>query len=96
MRPKQSVEPYLIAYLLLSHAVQAQIQSLTSGTSASHNRVKTRDLAQVSLPVPRAGSESAKRLKRKVTQYQKVLASMMESNHSLVNLRETEMDWLHT
>ncbi|MCX6638593.1 MAG: N-6 DNA methylase [Acidobacteria bacterium] len=96
MRPKQSVEPYLIAYLLLSHAVQAQIQSLTSGTSAPHNRVKTRDLAQVWLPVPRAGSESAKRLKRKVAQYQKVLASMMESNHSLVNLRETEMDWLHT
>ena len=96
MRPKQGVDPYMIAYLLLSHPVQAQIQSLTSGTSASHNRVKTRDLAQVSLPVPRGGSESAKRLKRKVTLYQKVLASMMDSNQSLVELRETEMEWLRT
>jgi len=91
MRTKQGVDPYMIAYLLLSQAAQAQIQSLTSGTSASHNRVKTGDLAQVSLPVPRAGSESEKKLRHNVAQYQKVLANLMESNQSLVELRETDM-----
>lgn len=94
MCPKHGVDPYMIAYLLLSQSAQAQIQSLTSGTSASHNRVKTKDLAQVTLPVPRGGTESAKRLKRKAALYQKVLASMMESNQSLVELRKTETEWL--
>jgi predicted RNA methylase len=96
MRPKHGVDPYMIAYLLLSHAVQVQIQSLTSGTSASHNRVKTADLARVSLPIPRTASESGERLKRKVTLYRKGRASMLTSHQSLVRLRETEMDWLVT
>lgn len=94
MRPRPGVDAYMIAYLLLSQPVQAQIQSLTSGTSASHNRVKTKDLAQVTLPIPRAGSDSARRLKLAVAQYQKVLGSLMESNRAIVELREGEMEWL--
>lgn len=94
MRPKKGVDPYMIAFLLLSQMAQTQIQSLTSGTSASHNRVKTKELAQLSLPVPRSGSESAKKLKRMVTHYQQVLTSMMECQQSLVELREHEMEWL--
>jgi type I restriction-modification system DNA methylase subunit len=94
MRPKKGVDPYLIAFLLLSRMAQTQIQSLTSGTSASHNRVKTKELAQLSLPVPRGGSESAKQLKRKVTHYRQVLASMMECQQSLVELRENEIERL--
>jgi SAM-dependent methyltransferase len=94
MRPKPGVDPYMIAYLLLSQPAQAQIQSLTSGTSASHNRVKTKELAQVTLAIPRGGSESAKRLKQKVARYQKVLAGLLEGNRSLVELRRNEMEWL--
>lgn len=96
MRPKPGVDAYLIAYLLLSQLVQSQVQSLTSGTSASHNRVKTRDLAQVSLPIPRAGTEAEKRLKEKVAQYQRVVASLMESSQTLLELRKTDMVWLPT
>jgi hypothetical protein len=94
MRPKKGVSPYAIAFLLLSHAVQAQIQTLTSGTSASHNRVKTRNLAEVLLPVPRGGSKTALNLKKKSAEYQKVLTHLMAEGQSLIALRETEMDWL--
>ena len=96
MRPKEGIDPYMLAYLLLSHPVQVQIQSLTSGTFASHNRIKTKDLAQVELPIPRTGSESAKCLRRQVSRYRKVLASMMENSQLLLELRETELDWLRT
>jgi hypothetical protein len=94
MRPKKDVDPYLIAFLLLSQSAQTQIQSLTSGTSASHNRIKTKDLGRVSLPVPRSGTETAKKLKRKLASYQQVLTRMMESQKLMVELRESEMEWL--
>jgi type I restriction-modification system DNA methylase subunit len=94
MRPKVGIDPFMLAFLLLSRAAQTQIQSLTSGTSASHNRVKTKDLADVSLPVPRSGSESAKRLQQQVIRYRKALVSMMQSHQSLVEVRETETEWL--
>ena len=96
MRPKKGVDPYMIAFLLLSKVAQTQIQSLTSGTSASHNRVKTRDLAQVSLPIPRSGTEAAKRLRSKLTPYRKALTNMMECQRSLFELRGTEMEWLRS
>lgn len=92
MRPKKDVDPYMIAFLLLSQSVQTQIQSLTSGTSASHNRIKTRDLGQVTLPVPRTGTDTAKKLKRKLASYQQVLTRMLESQKLLVDLRESEME----
>jgi hypothetical protein len=94
MRPKKGVDPYMVAFLLLSRMAQTQIQSLTSGTSASHNRIKTKELAQLSLPVPRSGSESARKLKRLVTRYRQVLAGMMECQRSLVELREDEAAWM--
>ena len=94
MRPKKGVDPYMIAFLLLSRMAQTQIQSLTSGTSASHNRVKTKELAQLSLPIPRSGSESAKKLRRKVAQYRQVLTGMMACQQSIVELREGETEWM--
>ncbi len=94
MRPKTGVDPYLIAFLLLSQAAQTQIQSLTSGTSASHNRIKTKELAQVSLPVPRTGSEAAKKLKRQLADYKQIIAGLLQHQQKLVGLRQTEMGWL--
>jgi type I restriction-modification system DNA methylase subunit len=94
MRAKREIDPYQIAFLLLSKSVQAQIQSLTSGTSASHNRIRTKDLARVTLPVPSSGTVAARRLKRKLGEYRQVLARMMEAQKQMVELRASEMDWL--
>lgn len=52
----QAREPYtaheVMLLLLTSHA-QSQIHSLTSGTSSSHNRIKTEQLLNILLPVPK-------------------------------------------
>ena len=50
---KDGHDPYWVAFLLQNDLVQDQIQSLTSGTSSSHNRIKTNELEQVKIPVPK-------------------------------------------
>lgn len=63
MRPVNNrVSPWVLLLLLRSGPVQAQIRTLTSGTSSSHNRVKDRDLAAVVIPMPKPGTAAAKEL----------------------------------
>lgn len=51
MRPVTPYSAHEIMLLLLSANAQSQILSLTSGTSSSHNRIKTEQLMEVQLPV---------------------------------------------
>jgi len=63
MRPvKNQISPWELLLLLRSTPVQAQIRTLTSGTSSSHNRIKDRDLATVVIPVPKPGTVAAMEL----------------------------------
>jgi type I restriction-modification system DNA methylase subunit len=60
LRPGPSrISAWALLLLLRSDAVQAQIRTLTSGTSSSHNRIKDRDLATIVIPVPLPGSTAA-------------------------------------
>lgn len=52
MRAKDPFTPYEIMALLLTASAQSQIQSLTSGTSSSHNRIKTEHFLNILLPIP--------------------------------------------
>jgi type I restriction-modification system DNA methylase subunit len=56
------LKPWELALLLRSAIVQAQIKTLTSGTSSSHNRVKKRDLSAILIPIPKRGSLAAEQL----------------------------------
>jgi hypothetical protein len=94
MKPRPGVDPYMLAFLLLSASVQSQIQSLTSGTSASHNRVKTRYLADVLLPIPLPGTRAEKNLKATTDHYKRVLHGLLSNTSRLLALREHELDWL--
>jgi hypothetical protein len=94
MKPRPGVDPYMLAFLLLSASVQSQIQSLTSGTSASHNRVKTRHLADVLLPIPLPGTRAEKNLKATADHYKRVLHGLLSNTTRLLALREHELDWL--
>ncbi len=85
MSVKNNVDPYLIAYLMLAPSVQAQIQSLTSGTSASHNRVKTEDLANVLLPIPETGSDYEVELNHLVAEYREITNNLI---YELVKLSD--------
>lgn len=53
MRPIEPYSAYEIMLLLLSSTTQSQIQSLTSGTSSSHNRIKTEQLMDVLVHLPK-------------------------------------------
>jgi type I restriction-modification system DNA methylase subunit len=53
LRPKDPhLNPWMLLLLLRSDVVQAQIRTLTSGTSSSHNRIKDRDLASIEISLP--------------------------------------------
>lgn len=58
-RKESGVSAAALALLLRSDLVQAQVRTLTSGTSSSHNRIKPRDLNDVRIPVPDSGLDSA-------------------------------------
>lgn len=52
MRAKNENDTYLISRLLKTSFVQKQIESLTSGTSSSHSRIKTEQLMNIIIPNP--------------------------------------------
>lgn len=62
LEPFEKKYTYLLRILLLSDLVQKQINSLTSGTSSSHNRIKEAELMSIQLPWPKKGTETEKML----------------------------------
>tara|TARA_R110001592_G_scaffold151476_2_gene378003 strand:+ start:36 stop:1343 length:1308 start_codon:yes stop_codon:yes gene_type:complete len=49
---KCEINNYGMKALLMLPSVQTQINHLTSGTSSSHNRIKTKELKEVLIPIP--------------------------------------------
>jgi type I restriction-modification system DNA methylase subunit len=94
LRPKPGVDIYLLAYLLLTDAVQSQIRSLTSGTSASHNRIRTAELASVLVPMPDRGSSRAAQLSTLADEYRSALQAMSEASVKVAALRASELTLL--
>jgi len=90
MSTKTGVDPYLIAFLLLSAPVHSQIKSLTSGTSASHNRIKTDDLAKVLLPIPKAGTEYEGEIWALIRDYRKTIEALVRHTLKLSDIRDKE------
>jgi hypothetical protein len=68
LRSKCDLSEWELLLLLRSDVVQQQIQTLTSGTSSSHNRIKSRDLGAVNVPVPKPRSKGAKALRKNAEQ----------------------------
>lgn len=61
IRVKEGISQYLLTEILKLPYVRQQIENLTSGTSSSHNRIKTEQLNEILIPLPRAGSEIEKK-----------------------------------
>lgn len=91
LRPRQGsdISAAALALLLRTQLVQAQVQTLTSGTSSSHNRIKPRDLGEVVVPVPIAQERrdlldvAAARYEESQCQYYKAISSMADSNRQV-------------
>jgi len=96
MKPHEGVDPYHLTYLLLTDVVQRQIRSLTSGTSASHNRIKTEELEKVKVPLPVPGSLAEKRFRRLMATYRSSIESMLEDTLKLATLRASEEFWMNS
>lgn len=65
------ITPWMLLLLLRSDVVQAQIRTLTSGTSSSHNRIKDRDLGVIDVPVPKKTSPSWQAVSSAASQLEK-------------------------
>lgn len=90
MRPVEGWTSESIAYLLLSDIVQSQIRSLTSGTSASHNRIRVSELGEVLIPTPIPESDAAVRFENCVRKYRRVTEDMAKCATLLAEIRGEE------
>lgn len=53
IRVKDNISPYLLTEILKLPYVKQQVENLTSGTSSSHNRIKTEQLSEILIPLPK-------------------------------------------
>lgn len=90
MRCRAGIDEFAVVYLLQTQAVQNQIQSMTSGTSASHNRVRTSELANVLIPMPRIGTKGADDLEAVLSSYRSAAISLSTSAMTLASLRQND------
>lgn len=88
----RELEVFHLAYLLQTDIVQSQIRSLTSGTSASHNRIRTSELSQVLVPIAKDGSEAALRISRQSTAYRIALQALAENAATLAGIRRRDTE----
>jgi len=86
MRARDGFSPFAIMLLLLSKYAQDQILSLTSGTSSSHNRIKTKELLSVKLAIPQKGTSLYARYEQAVVAFE---AANRQLNASNINLQES-------
>jgi len=87
LRPRE-LSAAALALLLRSPIVQAQVRTLTSGTSSSHSRVKPRDLSLVEVPVPdsEAMAEAAATYERAVANYYRSVEDMIACDEAVRSL----------
>ena len=89
LKPLKPISPSELAFILQTKEVQGQIQKLTSGTSSSHNRIKTRELEQVVLPMPAPGTKNQTNHKKQMSDYQEALLMAQEGLSRIAKLRSS-------
>ncbi|MDQ5909650.1 MAG: type restriction enzyme protein [Pseudomonadota bacterium] len=90
MKTRKEIDIYSLAYLLQTEIVQNQIRSLTSGTSASHNRIRTSELSQVMIPIAKPATKKAKQLIDLSKNYRETLIALAVSAKKLARIREKD------
>lgn len=83
---KDGFDPYWVCFILLEKYSQDQIQSLTSGTSSSHNRIKSSELEIVKLPVPKT-KMTIENMEHLTSTYKRYVKSIMKSLYEIHKLR---------
>lgn len=88
MNSKTEITNYGIKLLLMLPSVRLQINHLTSGTSSSHNRIKTKELSEVMLPIPRKGSLEYNNLMEKASRYEKDFKKANQLKFAMHDLKQ--------
>jgi len=83
LRPKNGYSSYEIMMLLLSDYSQNQIRSLTSGTSSSHNRIKTKELLSIKLPIPRKNTSARLNYEKSIKAFTNANIQLNKANQTL-------------
>jgi hypothetical protein len=92
LRPIENLSPYALAYMLLSKISLKHMNALTTGTSASHARIKPQKLLEVLVPVPEPGTPAAIKLHEVATVYEKACQSAWSALMTLYDLRAQEAE----
>lgn len=88
LNSKTEINNYGIKLLLMLPSVQTQITHLTSGTSSSHNRIKSKDLANILIPLPRKNSKAYKELVAKAKEYENKNKTVHHLKFEITNLKK--------
>ncbi|MBN2520734.1 MAG: N-6 DNA methylase, partial [Bacteroidales bacterium] len=86
---KTEISNYGIKLLLMLPTVQSQIQSMTSGTSSSHNRIKTKDLANVLIPYPKKGTRLFNVFMKQLDLYEKKIKTFNKLSFERLKIKES-------
>ena len=90
MTVRSGVDAHALAYFLQTEVVQQQIRSLTSGTSSSHNRIRTSDLSKVMIPVAKPGTHKESLIASVINEYRNAIESVNKNAAVLAKLRRRE------
>lgn len=80
---------YALKMLLLLPSVQIQINASTSGTSSSHNRIKTNELLNITIPLPKKGTAYFSNFMKNANKYE---ADSIAYNNLIFKMYQTKME----
>lgn len=80
LRPSGEIDAYTLCFLLRTENVMIQIESMTSGTSSSHSRIKREQLGEILIPVP-VSEESKKEIAQLSNQLKAAINNIYEGEY---------------
>lgn len=85
IRAKNNISPYLLTEILKLPYVKQQVENLTSGTSSSHNRIKTEQLSQILIPLPKHGTNIEKKYNIIASKIEESIKLKYNAQNNLLN-----------
>ena len=82
IRPTTDIDAYTLCFLLRTENVMVQIDSMTSGTSSSHSRIKREQLGEILIPVP-VGSKQKKKISDMGRKLEKAIHEIYNSEEEI-------------
>lgn len=89
LKAKEGYSTYDLKLFLLLPSVRVQINHLTSGTSSSHNRIRTNELMNVQIPLPKKDSKLAEEFNKLLSEAKEVYQNAVLLNINKIKLNQS-------